>query len=92
MRYWLLRQPGFLLFKASRDFVQKEEAKEQYIDMRQETKVESVAGESETEKLDIPVDFEALQKKIRIFMPGSQFREQRLIIQLCRAVQTMAII
>lgn len=54
---------GVLFFKLSRDFIQKDEAKEQYTDMRQEEKEESLAEESETEKLDIPVDFEALQKK-----------------------------
>lgn len=54
---------GVLFFKLSRGYIRKEEAKEQYTDMRQEAKEESLAEESGTEKPDIPVDFESLQKK-----------------------------
>lgn len=43
--------------------LQKEEAKEQYAEMKQQTYAQETVAETEREKPDIPVDFETLQKK-----------------------------
>ncbi|MEI3522570.1 MAG: hypothetical protein V8Q40_16875 [Anaerosacchariphilus sp.] len=68
--------------------VREQKAGEEYEELREEAKTEepeTVEAEPEEEKepLDIPVDFEACRRKIRISTPGSPSRAPTWITPSC---------